>query len=131
LNSNFTTYHQNEEVEIKKAPKIFQDDFVIDWSNSAFSIHNKIRGLAPKPCAHTKYLDKRVKITLSSYTLDKNIDNDDYGKVVLVNRKEGFIKVATGSGFLIILELGIEGKKILKTKEFLNGVNIKEGDFFN
>src|SRR3569833_1189125 len=51
-----------EGVELKHAPKIFKEDCLIDWNQSAESIYNKIRGLSPSPAAYTLLNDKVLKI---------------------------------------------------------------------
>ena len=51
-----------EGVELKHAPKIFKEDCLIDWNQSAESIYNKIRGLSPSPTAYTLLNDKVLKI---------------------------------------------------------------------
>src|SRR5471030_1888958 len=51
-----------EGAELKHAPKIFKEDCLIDWNNTAENIYNKIRGLSPSPTAYTVFNDKILKI---------------------------------------------------------------------
>ena len=44
------------------AAKINKDDCKLDFSNSAFEIHNKIRALSPKPGAYFELNNERIKI---------------------------------------------------------------------
>src|SRR5476651_831723 len=49
-------------IELKHAPKIFKEDCLIDWNNTAETIYNKIRGLSPSPTAYTHLNGKILKI---------------------------------------------------------------------
>ena len=98
------------------APKIFKEHCKIDWSKNAGIIHNQIRGLSPYPAAFTLYNNKIVKIYKTELT-EKT-----------ASLKPGSIQAAKNELFvsckdymLSINELQIEGKKKLKTEEFLRG----------
>ncbi|MTI24447.1 methionyl-tRNA formyltransferase, partial [Fulvivirga kasyanovii] len=53
---------QNENQELKKAPKIFRETCQIDWSQSTAHVYNFIRGLSPYPAAWTEILGKNLKL---------------------------------------------------------------------
>ena len=48
-----------------------------------------------------------------------------------INSKKKYISVQTGKGFLNILYLKPEGKKIMDSGSFINGGKIKEDDEFS
>ena len=58
-----------DESLVSHAPKIFHEDCRIDWSASAKTCHNFIRGMSPYPGAWTVLDGKELKI-LRSATID-------------------------------------------------------------
>nr|AIA18585.1 methionyl-tRNA formyltransferase [uncultured bacterium] len=59
---NYTSTPQPKAVEVNHAPKIFKETCEINWSNSAESVRNFIRGLSPYPSAWTTINGKLFKI---------------------------------------------------------------------
>ncbi|MCX6164588.1 MAG: formyltransferase family protein, partial [Ignavibacteriae bacterium] len=101
-----------------KAPKIFKEDCLINWSQPASKIHNQIRGLSPYPAAFTHLQNKVCKIYKSKLTdLQSTLE---IGKITN-NGKQIF--VSTQDFLLEILELQLEGKKRIPSAEFLNGID--------
>lgn len=96
---------------------------VINWDDSSNNIHNFIRGLNPWPIAYTHYDDRIMKI-YKSKVIDE-VSNKSIGSIIEVS-KEG-LKVATGSGVLLIQEIQFPGKKPLKVKDYIIGNKIDEG----
>jgi methionyl-tRNA formyltransferase len=109
---------QDESLAIHHAPKIFKETCKIDWSQSAESIHNLIRGLSPYPTAWTMLNDKTCKIYLSKFK-DQNLNNRETGQYHTDGKT--FLHFQTGKGTLEILELQLEGKKRMEIGEFLRG----------
>lgn len=109
---------QDESKAQHHAPKIFKETGEINWTNSAESIHNLIRGLSPYPAAWTKLQGKNCKIFKSK------VDSDS-GKIKAIGEfstdGKSFLKFQTGAGKLEILELQLEGKKRMKIDDFLRG----------
>jgi methionyl-tRNA formyltransferase len=62
---NFPQEPQAHITEIKHAPKIFKEHCSIDWSQSAETVYNLIRGLSPYPAAFTTLNGKGLKIFTS------------------------------------------------------------------
>lgn len=96
---------------------------VIDWNNSAESIHNLIRGLNPWPIAFTTYEGQKMKIFKSKVIDDKKYK--EVGKIIKVS-KSG-IEVSTSSGTLLIEMIQFPNGKPLEVKQYINGHSIKEG----
>lgn len=96
----------------------------IDWSKTAFEIHNQIRGLQSWPCASTVINGKNVKIHKSVLSREKG---NEAGKIV--NTKNA-ITVSCGDGSCIdIIELQPDGKKRMDAKSFLAGNKVEIGQF--
>jgi methionyl-tRNA formyltransferase len=119
------------------APRLTKEEGLIDWSQSASSIHNRVRGLHPWPHAHT-YLDGARLIVLrtrSGHTHPggpRRVENSrsaaSPGTIVEVTREA--IQVSTGDGELAIVELQAEGRRPMHVREFLAGHVVKQGAVF-
>lgn len=110
---------QDESMAKHHAPKIFKETCKIDWSQSAESIHNLVRGLSPYPAAWTEFLDKTCKIFKTKFS-SKNLWGKSPGE--WESDGKSFLKFQTGDGVIEILELQLEGKKRMKTEELLRGL---------
>ena len=109
--------------ESSYASMISRDLSPSDWHNSAFEIHNQIRGLNSWPGAYTVIGGKQVKIH-SSLLSDKQ--GSVAGEVVFVGN---VITVSCGDGNCIdITELQPAGKKKMDSKSFAAGNKISVGD---
>jgi len=122
LNNNAPRIQQSD-LKATPAPKIFKEHCKIDWNNPMEKIHNLIRGLSPYPAAFTTYKGKIIKIYKSEKT---NTKVDLLPGSVLVIKEDLF--VACNDSYLKIIELQLEGKKRLKTEEFLRGFNFQKED---
>ena len=89
-------------------------------------INLKVRAFNPFPGAWTKISgdNKRIKI-LKSEVVKKMIPKRN----LVVGNVSDSLEIKCGKGFLKILKLQIEGKKILSGKEFLNGYKKKDLTF--
>ena len=101
------------------ARKILKSESQIDWSNPASTIISKIKGLNPFPGAWFKHKNNRIKIIHAS-EINKN---GKKGEVIDDN-----LIIACGNGALKVEKIQKEGKKILDTKSFLAGYQIKKGE---
>lgn len=96
----------------------------IDWTKSAWQIHNLIRAFNPSPSTFTTLPDgKHLKIWASLLT-DKSSDARP-GTVVAAGRSG--LYVACGEGVLELTEVQPESKKRMAAHVFLNGHSIHEG----
>lgn len=119
-NDSLKPHPQDETLELKHAPKIFKEDCKIDWNNSIDTIHNKIRGLSPYPCAWTTYGNDETYKTLKIYAgvkTDLVLEADNFQLVLQKNNL--YVKLPSGS--YEILELQPEGKRRMLAKDFING----------
>lgn len=99
---------QDESKALHHAPKIFKETCKIDWTKSAESIHNLVRGLSPYPAAWTEFQGKTCKIFKTSFTKE-NLNDKKQGQ--WESDGKSFLKFQTGEGTLNVLELQLEGKK--------------------
>lgn len=106
-----------------KVGLLTKDMSPIDWTKSAFEIHNKIRGLYSWPGASTLLNGKTLKVH-SSVLSDKK-GNNIPGEIIENN---GRIIVACGDNNTIELKtIQLEGKKRMDAGAFLNGYNLEKG----
>ena len=109
---------QDEVLAIRKAPKIFKETGKIDWTASATSIHNLIRGLSPYPGAWTELQGKTCKI-FTSTTLEGKLSGKAPGE--WTSDFKTYLHFQCGQGILVVQELQLEGKKRMKVDELLRG----------
>ena len=122
-NGQTTPIKQDVETEYFYAKMINKSLCPIDWSKSAFEIHNQIRGLASWPVATTKYNGKILKVH-SSVLSDKCGKN--IGEVV---DNSNSLVVCCGDGKCVeITVLQLEGKKRMSSFDFLKGNRIERGE---
>jgi len=99
------------------APKLKKEDAKIDWPLDAKYIERFIRAMSPWPGAYTQYLIKKIKIIEAEQKI-LNINKYKIGEVFLHKDK---LAVQCGENAIYISKLQLEGKKVLTSKEFLQG----------
>ncbi len=107
---------------IPHAPKIFTETCNINWNKSVGETYNLIRGLSPFPGAFTYVDGKLFKIFRSKKELA--LHQFPNGKIVTDGKT--CIKFACADGFVIVLELQLEGKKKMNVEDFLRGYKIND-----
>lgn len=109
--------------EIKHAPKIFKEDCKINWSKSAESIRNLIRGLSPHPAAYTVMINNKTgeEIQTKIFFATKSNSTKHLIPGSIESDMKTFLNVACGCGRLQITDLQLAGKRRMKTEEFLRG----------
>lgn len=119
---------QTSPARLKTAPKIFRDDMIVNWDDTAENIHNKIRALSPVPAACT-HLPSRmsgaggtetllnVKLYKSSLTRRKSETKP--GTITFGNGEKMY--VSTRNTDISIENLQIEGRKKMEVADFLKG----------
>ncbi|MFB0903263.1 MAG: methionyl-tRNA formyltransferase [Nonlabens sp.] len=119
---------QNNSFELKEAPKLNNENTLIDFTKSAAAIDALIRGLSPYPVAKSLLYDKEeliVKIH-KSRVIEKDHKMKP-GSFVIENNK---MIVACGKNMLEIEEIQLPNKKRMKVKDLLNGYSFAENAIF-
>ncbi len=112
-------YYPQDESLVSKAPKIYHQDCLIDFTQAAQKVHNFIRGMSPYPAGWIKLSDdKKLKIFKSS--LAENLGTDDTAGDQKSDYKT-YWKIAAKDAWINLHEIQLTGKKRMKIKEFLNG----------
>ncbi len=114
---------QNEDQELKSAPKIFRETCEINWTKPTNEVYDFVRGLSPYPAAWSTLNEKNLKIYKASKGSKKpNGKNPgDY-----VSDGKTYLHFVTADGFLNITELQIEGKRRMGIEEFLRGNKLSD-----
>ncbi len=109
--------------ELHGAPKIFKETCQIDWSKSAVSIHNFVRGLSPMPGAWTTLVAPDGKETVMKvYRTALSSDAKDVAAGTITVKGKSLGIVAGDGSVLIVDELQLAGKKRMAARDFLNGM---------
>jgi methionyl-tRNA formyltransferase len=109
------------------APVLKKEDGRIDWSLSAFTIYNRIRGLQPWPGAFTTFRGKSCQIWGKPL---KPISVGGAPGIMLPTQEDGLL-VICGTGTVLRVEhLQLEGRNRVTNGEFMSGARIKPGERF-
>jgi methionyl-tRNA formyltransferase len=109
------------------ASKVTKEEGIVDWTRSAIEIHNRVRGLYPWPHA-SSYLDNERLILLRSQ-VESRQTSEEPGTII--DSSGGILRVATGrGGCLVITELQPEGRRAMRTRDYLAGHPIQPGARF-
>ena len=99
-----------------------KEDGRIDWSRSSLAIHNHVRGLDPWPGAYTSLNGELLKLARTS----PDVTNGGKAGSVFSADKNG-VRIACGSGTLLVQELQLAGRKRLAAGDFLRGCSLETG----
>jgi methionyl-tRNA formyltransferase len=112
------------------APRLTKEEGLIDWTQSASRIHNRVRGLYPWPHAYTFFKGTRL-IVLRSAVATRDAGASASGPGTILGVTSEAIAVATGDGELAILEVQPEGRRAMRVHDFLLGHRLAVGETFS
>lgn len=121
---DYTTTEQMhiDENTLRPAPKIFKDDCRIEWTKSAESIHNLVRGLSPYPAAWTPlYKDNAECGSMKIFTTHFEVCYTNATPGTIRTDSKSYIAIACADGWLYVDDVQLAGKKRLATKDLLLG----------
>lgn len=117
------------------APKIELEDCEIDWNQPAQTIHDLIRGVNPFPGAwcYVKVRGEKKRLKISRSKVLNSDDESFYspGTIVNGNQAKGNLIIATGSQWLELCEVQLEGKKTLSSDELTRGIPRSNLSFYS
>ncbi len=126
LRGNLSATPQDEALATHAA-KIDKAEAEIDWSQSAQSVHNLVRGLAMGPAAYTSFKGKMLKVHRTKPSAEEKSSLRP-GQVVQVSEKSLLVQCGTGS--LELLEVQPESRAKIQIDEYLRGYPVKVGEPF-
>lgn len=127
LEKGTATFTKQDDSQSTHAQMLSKQIGNLDFSKSAVELERLIRGLNPWPSAYTSINGKTLKI----WDADVCDDNEKFapGTIFGVDGKK--FKISTAQGALIINELQLEGKKRMKTEDFLRGYKLEGNPTLN
>jgi methionyl-tRNA formyltransferase len=112
---------QNESLACP-APKLFQHNTQIDFTQTAQTVHNFVRGLSPFPGAWTM-LDGVVLKVFETTVLDEKSDLET-GTILCDGKRN--VKIICKDSVIALQNVQLAQKKRMGIKDFLNGYTIKD-----
>lgn len=114
FSGNYHTTNQDNTMATP-APKIFREQCKINWLEDSKKIRDFIHGVSPIPGAWTLWNGKILKILKAELSLSGGKNPVTY----LIEHNKMIVEC--GKGCVSLLEIQPEGKKAMKTEEFLKG----------
>jgi len=120
---DFTLTPQDES-QATYAHKLNSELERIDWGRSAAEIHNLIRGLAPRPAAHTFFEGRQLKILEAAVVPKEGTTGADGTVAAIV--ADGIV-VNCGQGKLLLKEVQAESSRAMSARSFCIGHKLAKG----
>lgn len=127
---NVPSQPQQEDIELKPAPKIFKETCEIDWNRPSKTVYDFVRGLSPYPGTWTTLAAKDANGAAPSVLkVFKTAKTGNPCGVAAgtLKSEHGRLFVATADCWLEVVELQAAGKKRMAARDFLNGFKNVEG----
>ena len=117
-----------DESKATYAAKILKEDCLVDFTKSAQTVHDLVRGLSPIPLSFTHTPDGKL-LKIIETRVAKAATNAAPGTVIGL---DGCVRVACGEGTVIELHrLLPEGKGRMSAADYIRGRRIALGDVLN
>ena len=104
------------------APLLRKEDGLIDFSRSAIETVNRWRGFQPWPGAYTKFRGKNLAVVAAK----SSAVVAPIGEIRLQGERT-FVGCGANTS-LELLEIQLEGKKRMSTRDFLHGYHLTSGE---
>jgi len=111
---------KQDQAQATYAPLLKKEDGLIDWRQSAQSIHNRVRGFQPWPGAYTSFRGRQLHIWRSRVAPPAS----GTPGALLPHP----LRAVSGEGSLELIEVQLEGRKRISAEDFANGRRIAGGD---
>jgi methionyl-tRNA formyltransferase len=109
------------------APKLTKETCRLNFARPAPQVKNWIHGLSPLPGAYAFYREEMIKFYRAT-VVDTTRHSELPGTIVKAHKKD--LWIACQPGIVAIEELQLQGRKTLKTGDFLRGVSLTPGEIF-
>lgn len=125
-----------DDSKVSHAPKIYHETGQIDWSASAKTCHNLVRGMNPFPAAWTTIDENEVKILQTAHVTDPEVlaeaEKHPHSTLILLHKGQTQageapgIAITTGdNGLLELLQVKPAGKRKMSGADLRNGLRIE------
>ncbi|MFA5907642.1 MAG: methionyl-tRNA formyltransferase [Vicinamibacterales bacterium] len=117
-----------DESQVTYAPKLTKAEGLVDWRRAAGDVHNLIRGLWPWPHAYaflhgTRYILHRSRISPMTAAARP-------GTILAASAIDG-LHVACGEGAIEIVDLQLEGKRVMSARDAMASRALTAGAQFS
>ena len=116
-----------DESKATLAPILKKEDGRIDWSLTAFDIHNRIRGMQPWPGAFTSFRGKICQLWGKPL---RPVAAGGAPGIILPTKEDGLLVICGGNTVFHVEHVQLEGRKRVTDVEFMSGARIKPGERF-
>lgn len=123
LKAGTLTPKRQDDTQATLAPLLKKEDGLINWTMSAESLANRVRGLSPWPGAYTFFGEERWNVW--RVVPSKSAGTDKPGTIVAVDKQS--LLVATGEGLLDLQEIQTANSKRMPVSQFLTGHKVTAG----
>lgn len=108
-------------LQLKKAPKIFKEDCLIDWKRSCQDIVNLIHGMSPIPGAFTAIKTDGEELSIKIFEAEAEVMLHPYKPGEMFTDGKNTLIFTTSDGIIKVKSLQMAGKKRMTTSDFLRG----------
>jgi methionyl-tRNA formyltransferase len=108
------------------APMMKKEDGLIDWNQAAEEISNRVRGFQPFPTSFTKFQGRKLTVWRSQRSEVRGQRSE--AGTILEAKGDDLIVACGDKTALKIVEIQIEGKRRMPTRDFLNGIKVQQGE---
>ncbi len=110
------------------APMLEKKDGAVDFREPAAKIHDRVRGMTPRPGAFTRLHGKTVKLH-TTLRLDGKSGRSAPGTVVLADKSRVVVACGPeGEERIVLVRVQMEGKRTVSAGEWVGGRGVAEGD---
>ncbi|HOO33046.1 MAG TPA: methionyl-tRNA formyltransferase [Thermotogota bacterium] len=128
LRTGTVSFRKQAHEKATYAAKIEKGELILDWTETAEKLHNKIRAFDPVPCARTLLDGQTVKLK-GSLATEKGDDTAVPGTILDITKKGAWIQC--GSGKILIKDIQLPSKQFTTFQEAKNGRKIEIGKCFD
>lgn len=118
-----------QETEATSIPLLKKEDGEINWTQSATTLYNQIRGFSPWPGTFTYFQNKTLKIIRARLGVDENSQQGNSGQILEIG--QNFIRIRCGEGVLELLEVQLAGSKAMDAGSFARGQRLEIAHFLS
>ncbi len=114
-----------DDSQASNAPLLKREDGLIDWHWSSIEILNRQRGFTPFPGCYTIADHRRLEIlrAVSENSLERHAESGTIIEIV----KDSFVVQCGHDSQLRVMEVQLEGRRIMPARDLLNGGSLKTG----
>ncbi len=110
------------------APKITKADQIISWDRSALTVFNHLRALLPWP--GIKFIHNNRELSLEEISLGSRLESKKPRPGSVTEVTPEYFAVSCSDQTIRFAAIKPQGRRLMRVEEYLNGYNLRVGDFF-